>query len=382
MNRPTLRSPGGVTPDQFRDVIGRFASGVTVITTVWYGRPFGATASAVSSLSLEPPMLLVCLSRQSGTAAAIAATGSFTVNILDETQDHLARHFASKSAEKFDDVATVRGLRGEPLLEGALAYVECRVTEQVSGGTHTVFLGEVDRATGRPGDPLTYFRGQFGRLRLAHDERAHRELRAAVVDRAVTIGDPLDTAALAAELSVPERSVQQALMRLVDEGLVSHDGDGGFFVVPLTFERVEDAYRARLAAHLGAAVMSVGTLNRSELAELRELAEAARPRRPDGRRLAPEEWFDANSRFLEYMLAAAGSNELVLANRGFSLPGLMTRSVLEDEQIADDLADDHLGIVEAYESGDLAAAFRAIQRVHERAIAHARERMDLAHGRI
>jgi flavin reductase (DIM6/NTAB) family NADH-FMN oxidoreductase RutF len=156
-----------ISSDEFRDVIGRFASGVTVITTFDGSRAFGSTASAVSSLSLEPPMLLVCINRRSATGAAVARSGTFAVNILAEHQGELARRFASKEPDKFHGVRTRMGRYGEPLLEGALAQLECRVTEQVQGGTHTVFLAEVDCASSCDGRPLAYFRGRFGGLRMA-----------------------------------------------------------------------------------------------------------------------------------------------------------------------------------------------------------------------
>jgi flavin reductase (DIM6/NTAB) family NADH-FMN oxidoreductase RutF len=155
-----------VAAEEFRDVIGRFASGVTVITAAHEGRPFGTTASAVSSLSLEPPMLLACLNRTSSTRAAIAAAGRFAVNILGEDQADAALRFGRKRTDKFAGVAFAPGVAGAPLLAGALATVECRVVEEVTGGTHSVFLAAVERAAAAAGMPLAYFRGRFGRLVL------------------------------------------------------------------------------------------------------------------------------------------------------------------------------------------------------------------------
>jgi len=159
-----------LTSDEFRNVIGHFASGVTVITAVHDERPYGTTASAVTSLSLEPPMMLVCLDRESQTGGVIAEEGRFAVNILGEDQADLAVRFATKAPDKFDGVATTRGEYGEPLLADALATLECRVVEQTTGGTHVVFFGEVERGSARAGAPLAYYRGQFGRLQLAASE--------------------------------------------------------------------------------------------------------------------------------------------------------------------------------------------------------------------
>ena len=154
-----------VVPDHvFRDVIGRFASGVTVITTSADDGDHGTTASAVSSLSLDPPMLLVCLNRTSDTRAAILRSGVFGVNILAEHQGAIAAAFARKGADKFAGVDIVRGSTGVPLVDDALAHLECEVHETTTGGTHTVFLARVREASGTDSAPLTYFRGRFGRL--------------------------------------------------------------------------------------------------------------------------------------------------------------------------------------------------------------------------
>lgn len=150
--------------DEFREVIGHFTTGVTVISTDHGGTWFGTTASAVTSVSLEPPMVLICMNRTSETGAAIARSRRFAINILGDHQRDLARHFASKQPEKFSSADATRGVLGQPLLADAVATLECRVTDEIGGGTHIVFLGEVESATAHGGDPLAYFRGRFGRL--------------------------------------------------------------------------------------------------------------------------------------------------------------------------------------------------------------------------
>jgi flavin reductase (DIM6/NTAB) family NADH-FMN oxidoreductase RutF len=133
----------------FRRVIGSFMSGVVVITTrADDGTPHGMTVSAVSSLSLDPPMLLVCLHSASGTQEAVRKSGRFAVNILAEDQGWLAERFAKPAANKVDGVAVRTGQTGVPLLEGALAVVECEVAEAVAGGTHRSSWGRSD--TPRP----------------------------------------------------------------------------------------------------------------------------------------------------------------------------------------------------------------------------------------
>jgi flavin reductase (DIM6/NTAB) family NADH-FMN oxidoreductase RutF len=159
-----------LTSDEFREVISHFASGVTVITALAGDRPFGTTASAVTSLSLEPPMLLICMNKQSETGRAVAAAGHFAVNILGADQIDLARRFARKGGDKFDGVPVKPGRWGEPLFDEALATLECSVAEQTAVATHYVFMAEVVSGTARAGTPLAYFRGQFGRLELTTDQ--------------------------------------------------------------------------------------------------------------------------------------------------------------------------------------------------------------------
>src|SRR4051795_75385 len=183
-----------MTPDEFRDVISHFASGVTVITALHDERAYGTTASAVTSLSLEPPMLLICMNKQSETGRAVAASRRFGVNILGANQVDLAERFARKGGDKFAGVAVTEGKWGEPLFDEALATLECNVAEETSGGTHFVFLAEVESGSARGGAPLAYFRGEFGRLELTRDQLEHRapdplrdELRAADAELAAAV---------------------------------------------------------------------------------------------------------------------------------------------------------------------------------------------------
>jgi flavin reductase (DIM6/NTAB) family NADH-FMN oxidoreductase RutF len=215
-----------LTAGEFRDVIGHFASGVTVITTSVDGRPHGTTASAVTSLALEPPMLLVCMNRESETGRAMAGGGAFAVNILGEDHGELAIRFARKGGDKFSGVALDRGEGGQPLLAGAIAHLECRVTEQVAAGTHIVFIAEVEAATARPGaPPLAYFRGRFGRLELAEDAElqpreplTEAEIHdAAQARRAIELGVVEQTVG-----RVPEAAVAE-LGRLIDDDAAFHE---------------------------------------------------------------------------------------------------------------------------------------------------------------
>jgi flavin reductase (DIM6/NTAB) family NADH-FMN oxidoreductase RutF len=152
--------------EEYRAVIGHFASGVTVVTTAVGDELFGTTASAVSSVSLEPPMLLICLNRDSSTGRAIDRSGYFVVNVLSEEQQHLAGHFATKASDKFGAVALRDEVGERPLIDDCLAHLECQVSERVTSATHIIFIGQVTAAAATPGRPLAYFRGRFARLEL------------------------------------------------------------------------------------------------------------------------------------------------------------------------------------------------------------------------
>jgi flavin reductase (DIM6/NTAB) family NADH-FMN oxidoreductase RutF len=152
-----------IEEDLFRRVMGSFASGVTVVTTQVPGElPRGFTASAVSSLSLEPRLLLVCISNVSATLTAIRAAGGFAVNIMASEQQAVAHRFAGRVEAKFQGVAWAPGPLGLPVLDGALGYAECRLTDTCPGGDHTILIGEVLTAGARDASPLLYFRGSYG----------------------------------------------------------------------------------------------------------------------------------------------------------------------------------------------------------------------------
>jgi 4-nitrophenol 2-monooxygenase / 4-nitrocatechol 4-monooxygenase, reductase component len=362
-----------LAPEEFRDVIGHFASGVTVITALHKGMPYGTTASAVSSLSLEPPMLLVCLNKQSSTGRAIAAERRFAVNILGEDQPDAAMRFATKGVEKFKGVAIADGEWGEPLLADALATLECRVAEAASGGTHWVFLAEVDRASSRGGSPLAYFRGQFGRLELQQDESAFRELRAMLLRRELPVDVPLSLERLAEQTGVARGSLYHALAKLTGEGLVVRDESGAFVVPQLTAEIVQDALLARETIERGVATETVGRVAAERLVELRRLMEATRTHDDDGRPVAMDDWVGANTAFHECVVGLADSRFLLDAYRRVTIPATIS-SLRAGAPLAN--ADrEHARLVEAYEHGDLEAALDAIHR-------HAVHAVEVSRGNV
>lgn len=369
-------------------MVGHFATGVTVITTRHDGLPFGTTASAVSSLSLEPPMLLVCLNLESTTGQAVARSRRLAVNILGEDQADLAARFARKGDDKFDGVAYRDSAEAIPLLGEALAHLECRVTEEVSGGTHSVYLAEVVRGSAEPRAPLAYFRGQFGRLAPAGDEGAVRELRAAILARELPDGARLTPADVAARYGLDRGTAYHALAELAQERLLEHGPDGSFGVRPLTFETLEDALRAQLAIELGVAALTVGRTSAAELTELRELNAALGPAGPGEDPVPIRAWIGAYNAFHRRLVGLAASRELSDTWARINVH-LTIAALLEEQAPRADAFDvrnmlqtylEHAELLDAYEHGDLASATAAIRR-HLQHVARApRERAGLAGG--
>lgn len=156
-----------VSPDVFRHLMSRFASGVTVVTTVDLAhRPHGMTVSAFCSLSLEPPLVLLCVDRAAGMIDVIDAATHFAVSILAEDQEGLSRRFALEEMElRFEGVRYDPGLGGAPRIHGAVAVVECRRTGRFDAGDHAIFIGEVVAGHVDPAArPLVYYAGTYGRV--------------------------------------------------------------------------------------------------------------------------------------------------------------------------------------------------------------------------
>jgi 4-nitrophenol 2-monooxygenase / 4-nitrocatechol 4-monooxygenase, reductase component len=266
---------GRVNDRVFREVIGRFASGVTVVTARADDQDFGTTASAVSSLSLEPPMMLVCLNKTSETQGAILRTGWFAVNILSETQALLAYKFAKKGPDKFRDVDVERVRSGSPLISNALAQIECCVTDTATGGTHTIFLGEVQHAAGDEGAPLTYYRGRFGRFHDMRQDEAYRRIRGLLVARELPRGEPLDVERLALDQQLSRADVFYALTKLMTDGLVQREADGRLFATPLDVKAAHEAIDARRAIETAVVDAIAGAMSDDDIDKLRSYAQAA-----------------------------------------------------------------------------------------------------------
>lgn len=152
-------------PATFRGALARLASGVSIVTTRSAdGHDHGMTVSALSSLSLDPPLILLCVDLTATMHPHLLGAPHFAVSMLALEQQELSRRFAASRDDRFDGVAITRDSAGCALIDDALAHLECSMWAQYPGGDHTVFVGQVTHAATRDADPLVYYRGGYARL--------------------------------------------------------------------------------------------------------------------------------------------------------------------------------------------------------------------------
>jgi flavin reductase (DIM6/NTAB) family NADH-FMN oxidoreductase RutF len=158
-----------LTPTEFRKAMGCFATGVTIITLDLNGEVHGMTANAFASVSLDPPLLLVCVDHGARTHAHLHARKRFGINILREDQRLISEYYARpvpihEHAEEEAGARFERTAQGTPILHGALAYVECKLQSAQEAGDHTIFIAEVEDVVVRDGEPLLFFRGKYRKI--------------------------------------------------------------------------------------------------------------------------------------------------------------------------------------------------------------------------
>ncbi len=158
-----------VAVDDFKKAMQLWASGVTVVTT--YSEKFGIqgmTVSAFSSVSINPPQVLVCINESADTGAGIEESQCFAVNVLSSTQQEVSNQFAGGSSQqqRFENTPWTAGITGAPLLDNSIMSMECKVIEKIHAGTHWIIIGEVQDSVCRSGEPLLYYRGAYQQLTI------------------------------------------------------------------------------------------------------------------------------------------------------------------------------------------------------------------------
>jgi flavin reductase (DIM6/NTAB) family NADH-FMN oxidoreductase RutF len=155
-----------VSADEFRRACGRFATGVTVATVLDRdGTPHGLTVSSFTSVSLEPPLVLICLGHAVTMIEAFRSATHFGINVLSAEQQELSDRFARKGCDRFDGLDWTAGVSGVPLLPGAIAQIECATHQRITSGDHDIFVGRMVRASVADGDPLLYFASRYRGIR-------------------------------------------------------------------------------------------------------------------------------------------------------------------------------------------------------------------------
>jgi flavin reductase (DIM6/NTAB) family NADH-FMN oxidoreductase RutF len=154
-----------VSPDEFRSVLGRFPSGVTVVTTkAADGSDQGMTVSAFCSVSLEPPLVLICIEKSASAYDALTSAPGFVVNILSATQEQIARRFSIIDIDRFEGVGYDRSQNGFAVLDDVLGVIECSTFAMHEAGDHMIIVGEVEATRAENGTPLLYYRGGYAQL--------------------------------------------------------------------------------------------------------------------------------------------------------------------------------------------------------------------------
>jgi flavin reductase (DIM6/NTAB) family NADH-FMN oxidoreductase RutF len=161
-SNPTVQ---GIDSAAFRQACGKFATGITIVTVIGAdGLPHGMTVNSFTSVSLEPPLVLVCIDRKATILPKLEASRAIGINILAEDQRDLSAQFARRGTDRFETVPWTAGELGVPLIDGALAHYECSVTSVTEGGDHLIFIAEVRHLQCFAGRPLLYYESRYETL--------------------------------------------------------------------------------------------------------------------------------------------------------------------------------------------------------------------------
>jgi flavin reductase (DIM6/NTAB) family NADH-FMN oxidoreductase RutF len=158
-----MSTPTPIDPRELRNALGRFATGVAVVTTrAPDGRPVGLTVNSMAAVSLEPPLVAWSLAARSSRLSAFLASSCFAINVLAEDQEAISSRFAGAAPDRFAGLGWTPGLCGVPLLEGCLAQFECRTVRRIEAGDHWLLLGVLERFAYGAGAPLVFFASRYG----------------------------------------------------------------------------------------------------------------------------------------------------------------------------------------------------------------------------
>ncbi|MDG4666131.1 flavin reductase [Mycobacterium sp. 236(2023)] len=382
MTQDFVTAAEAVDVEEFRHVVGHLASGVTIVTTRVDERDHGMTASSVTSLSMDPPMMLACVNNAVPTATAIERSGRYTVNVLGQAHGDLAYQFASPRQDKFAGVRVERGTAGVPMLSDAIASLECEVTEQVVGGTHSVFLGHVISAIARDGAPLTYFRGGFGRFEFERNDRAYEKARDMVLSRVFAAGQVISVDEMADNLDGDRSRAFYALTRLAADGLVRRDPERGYVIAPFDVRTSDATFEARLMIELGVIDCVIGRADPALLAVSRRHLDTMSQHLVDDHFEDFHAYLDANYAFHESIVALSANPLLIASFSSLSIKNVMARSFGNTAQSSAAFLRVQRDLLEALERNDAPGARAAAREYCDMAKARTRQLLTLTGGQV
>lgn len=369
------RAVNAVDPALFQRVAGSLTTGVTVLTTSDDAVDHGVTASSVTSLSMKPPMMLACVRSAALTAQAITRNGRFVINILGVGQEELAHRFTE------DRTAPANSDQFRTLAD-ALAHIECSVGETISGESHTVFLGVVRSASATSGQPLTFFRGGFGRFEFAHNDQVYERARAQIIARCFGVDQVVTIEDLSAALDVEHAAAFYALTRLAGEDLVRRDPEKGYVVVPFDARTSDETFDARLAIEIGVIDLVVGHAEAEDLAELRRRFTRMAELLVDDRFVDFYDYLEANYEFHEWLVRLARNSLLTSMFGRLSIKSVMTRSFGSTLDSSQSFVAVQERLTTACENGDAAGAKAAAREYCELAKQRVRDILASEGGRF
>lgn len=181
------------TKQDLRQILGKFLTGVTVVTTIdQHDVPVGFTANSFTSVSLEPPLVLVCLAQSAGLASVFRRANSFAINILSVEQEVISNSFARKDADRFAQVDWQSKVTGSPIIEGCAAWLDCEMYEKIIAGDHVILIGDIQDAKKNARHPLGYYQGRYCAIDLPEETLSFLEHRKSVHSTTGILVDYLD----------------------------------------------------------------------------------------------------------------------------------------------------------------------------------------------
>lgn len=363
MTDADLATPG--TGSLHRAAADHFATGVAVVTSRdAVGAVAARLVTSLTSLSLEPPALLLAVTTGSALQVAVEESGVLAISLLREDQDLIAQRVAEEgdAAVALRDISGSSDLHGLTVLTDCLTTMECVVTDSVEWSGDHLYTCLVQAARTSPGSPLVQYRGVPGRYQAFQEASDYANFRRLVLERAGSKDALLVVDEFAGTLGMEPASVHDALVRLQDEGLVRvNPADGSHVIVAIDDTGTSQALEARLLMELAATVFLGDALTPSQLDDLEGRREecSASSRGPGA-----EVDHDAHLRLHEYLVTLTDNSLLVSAFRNFTIPSATWNVIPRAVQA--DIEHDHRQLVACYRAGDIAAAQKVLRAHRDR----------------